>query len=143
MMAAAGRRMCPRSFRVTVLLAGGTDMGLSSHLRLDTRRIGDAAVVSVEGDIDLTTFRAAESALDAARGQCTVLVLDLRAVGFMDTSGLRLVISQRQRAEAEGYRFVVVPGSDRIRRLFEIAGFPVRHPLFAGAPTELAGGDGA
>ncbi|HUA05702.1 MAG TPA: STAS domain-containing protein [Solirubrobacteraceae bacterium] len=118
-------------------------MGLSSHLTLDTRRLGDAAVVSVGGDIDLTAADAVESALDAARGQCTVLVLDLRAVGFMDTSGLRLVISCQQRAEADGYRFAVVPGSDKIRRLFEIAGFPQGHPLFAGAPTELAGGDGA
>ncbi len=117
-------------------------MGLSSHLRLDTRRFGDAAVVSVWGDIDLTAFDAVESALDAARGQGTVLVLDLRAVGFMDTSGLRLVISQQQRAEANGYRFVVVPGSDKVRRLFEIAGFPEGHALFAGAPAELAGGDG-
>ena len=118
-------------------------MGLSSHLRLDARRIGDAAVIAVGGDIDLTTFGAVESALDAARGQCAVLILDLRAVGFMDTSGLRLVISCQQRAEADGYGFVVVPGSDRIRRLFEIAGFPDGHPLFAGAPTELAGGDDA
>jgi anti-anti-sigma factor len=118
-------------------------LGLSSHLRLDTRRFGDAAVVSVGGDIDITTFGAVESALDAARGRCTVLVLDLRAVGFMDTSGLRLVISRLQRAEADNYRFVVVNGSDRIRRLFEIAGFPEGHPLFAGAPAELAGGDGA
>jgi anti-anti-sigma factor len=118
-------------------------LGPSSHLRLDTRRFGDAAVVSVGGDIDLTTFGAVESALDAARGRCTVLVLDLRAVGFMDTSGLRLVISRLQRAEGDNYRFVVVNGSDRVRRLFEIAGFPEGHPLFAGAPAELAGGDGA
>jgi hypothetical protein len=38
---------------------------------------------------------------------------------------------------------VVVNGSHRVRRLFEIAGFPEGHPLFAGAPVELAGGDGA
>jgi len=118
-------------------------LGPSSHLRLDTRRLGDAAVVSVGGDIDLTTSGAVESALDAARRQGTVLVLDLRAVGFMDTSGLRLVISQQQRAKAYGHRFVVVPGSDKVRRLFQIAGFPEEHVLFAGAPTELAGGDGA
>jgi anti-anti-sigma factor len=134
--------MTTRLFRVTVQLTGGSRLGLSSHLRLGTRRIGDAAVVSVEGDIDLTTFGAVAAALDAARGQGTVLVLNLRAVGFMDTSGLRLVISEQQRAEADGYRFVVLPGSAKIRRLFEIAGFPDGHPLFAGAPTELAGGDG-
>jgi anti-anti-sigma factor len=118
----------------------GRRLGLSSHLRLDTERVRDAVVVSVRGDVDLTTFDAVQSALDAAGAGATVLVLDLRAVGFMDTSGLRLVISQQRRAEAGGYRFAVVPGSAKIQRLFEIAGFPDGHPLFAGAPAELAGG---
>ena len=115
-------------------------MGLSSHLRLDTRRILGDAIVSVQGDVDLTTYDAVESALDAARVGATVLVLDLREVGFMDTSGLRLVISQQQRAELDGYRFVVVPGSAKIQRLFEIAGFRGGDPLFADPPPEPAGG---
>lgn len=114
-------------------------MGLSSHLRLDTRRILGDAVVSVHGDVDLTTFGAVESALDAARVGASVLVLDLREVGFMDTSGLRLVISEQQRAAANGYRFVVVPGSGKVQRLFEIAGFADGDLLFADAPAETAG----
>jgi len=96
--------------------------------------------VSVEGDVDLTTFGAVESALEVARVGANVLVLDLREVGFMDTSGLRLVISEQQRAEADGYRFVVVPGSGKVKRLFEIAGFPREHPLFADPPTEATAG---
>jgi anti-anti-sigma factor len=114
-------------------------LGLSSHLRLDTRRIRDDAFVSVEGDVDLTTFAAVASALDDARVGASVVVLDLREVVFMDTSGLRLVISEQQRAQADGYRFVVVPGTGRVQRLFEIAGFPHGHPLFAHPPTEPAG----
>jgi anti-anti-sigma factor len=119
----------------------GRTLGLSSHLRLYTQRIDEAAVVSIVGDVDMTACEMVETALDAAREGATVLVLDLRAVGFMDTSGLRLVISQQQRAEADGYRFVVVAGAGKVQRLFEIAGFPSGHPLFAGAPPELADGD--
>ena len=115
-------------------------MGLSSHLKLETRRIRDGAVVSIEGDVDMTTSDGVESALRAARVGAAVVVLDLRAVGFMDTSGLRLVISEQQRAEADGYRFAVVPGSDRVQRLFEIAGFSAGHPLFADMPPDAAGG---
>jgi anti-sigma B factor antagonist len=113
---------------------------MSSHLRLDTRRIRTDAIVSVRGDVDLTTSDAVESALDAARVGATALVLDLREAGFMDTSGLRLVISEQQRARSDGYRFVVVPGSGRSQRLFEIAEFPGGHPLFADPPTEPVGG---
>jgi anti-sigma B factor antagonist len=116
-------------------------LGLSSsHLTLETERVRDAAIVSVRGDVDLTTTESVQSALDAARAGATVLVLDLRAVGFMDTSGLRLVISEQGRAVAGGYRFVVVPGSDKVQRLFAIAGFPDGHPMFVAAPAEVAGG---
>ena len=119
-------------------------MGLSSHLMLDTQRGRDDAVVSVRGDVDLTTFGApslsVESALRVACVGVTVLVLDLRGVDFIDTSGLRLVISEQQRAEAGGYRFVVVPGPGKVQRLFEIAWFPGGHPLFGDAPMEPAGG---
>jgi anti-sigma B factor antagonist len=107
---------------------------------LDTRRGRDEAVVSVQGDVDLTTFGAVQSALRAACEGVTVLVLDLRHVDFMDTSGLRLVISEQRRAQAGGYRFVVIRGSGKIQRLFEIAGFPDGHPLFGDAPIEPAGG---
>lgn len=116
-------------------------MGLSSsHLTLETERVRDAAIVSVRGDVDLTTTESVQSALDAARAGATVLVLDLRAVGFMDTSGLRLVIAEQRRAGAGGYRFAVVPGSDKAQRLFAIAGFPDDDPLFVAAPAELVGG---
>ena len=107
---------------------------------LDTRRGRDDAVVLVTGDVDLAMFGAVESALRAARVGVTVLVLDLHEVDFMDTSGLRLVIAEQQRAEADGHRFVVVPGSGKVQRLFEIAGFPGGHPPFGDAPTEPAGG---
>jgi anti-anti-sigma factor len=118
----------------------GQTLGLPSHLVLDTRRGRDDAVVSVKGDIDLTTFGSVESALYAARVGVTVLILDLREVDFIDTSGLRLVISEQQRARERGYRFVVVPGSRKIQRLFEITGFPGGHPLFGETPTEPGGG---
>lgn len=118
-------------------------MGLSSHLRLDTRRVADAAIVAVRGDIDMTTTAEAEAALHAARRGATLLMLDLRAVGFMDTSGLRLVISEQRRAEAGGYRFAVVAGAGKVQRLFEIAGFHPGDALFADPPAGSAGGGGA
>jgi len=116
----------------------GQTSGLSSRLTLDTRRIRDDAIVSVQGDVDLTTFGAVESALDAARVGVTVLLSDVREVGFMDTSGLRLVISEQQRPEADGYHFVVVPRSGKVQRPFEIAGFTGGHPLLADPRTEPA-----
>jgi anti-sigma B factor antagonist len=110
----------------------------SSQLSLEVRREGDAAVVSARGDIDLSTLAKATAALDGARAGARSLVLDLRDVGFMDTSGLSLIIEEQRRAAATGYRFAVIRGSRRVQRLFEIAGLADESELFVDAP---AGGD--
>jgi anti-anti-sigma factor len=107
---------------------------LSSELNLELRRVGNTAVVSARGDIDLSTLGKAAAVLDGARAGAVALILDLREVGFMDTSGLRLVIEEQQRAAAGGYRFAVVRGPTRVQRLFEIAGLAGDHELFVDPP---------
>ena len=117
-------------------------MPLSSHLILELGREGDAAVVSARGDIDLSTLAKVTAALDGARSGVHTLILDLREVGFMDTSGLRLVIEEQRRAAQGGYRFAVVRGPSRVQRLFEIAGLAGEDGLFVDAPPRPASGGG-
>ena len=117
-------------------------MSPSSQLSLEVRREGDAAVVWARGDIDLSTLAKATAALDGARAGARSVVLDLRGVGFMDTSGLRLIIEEQRRAAATGYRFAVIRGSRRVQRLFEIAGLGDDDELFVDAPPHSADGGG-
>jgi len=115
----------------------------AGHLSLELRRIGDASVVSARGHIDLSTVAKAAEAMAAARANCGSVYLDLREVGFMDTSGLRLIIEEQQRAAAHGYRFCVFPGPPKVQRLFEIVGLAGDEGLLAD-PSRLpsAGGSG-
>ena len=115
-------------------------MRLASHLSLEERRMGDASVVSARGDIDLSTLAKASAALDAARAGAATVLLDLRDVGVMDTSGLRLVIEEQGRAAVDGYRFAVVRGPPKVQRLFEIAGFARDDELFVESPAPFDGG---
>src|SRR6185437_10617036 len=94
-----------RSAEGLISAAGEGSVSTSSQLSLEVRREGDAAVVVARGDIDLSTLAKATAALDGARAGARSLVLDLRGVGFMDTSGLRLIIEEERRAAATGYRF--------------------------------------
>jgi anti-sigma B factor antagonist len=114
----------------------------AGHLNLELRRIGDASVVSACGDIDLSTVARAAEAMDAARSDRGPVFLDLREVGFMDTSGLRLIIEEQQRAAADGYRFAVFPGSPKVQRLFEIAGLAGDEALFVDPSTLSAASEG-
>jgi anti-anti-sigma factor len=96
-------------------------------------------VVSAQGEIDLATFREVEVALDAVRGTTSELVLDLRKVEFLDTSGLRLIFKEQAFARSGGYRFVVVRGPEGVQRLFEIAGLAGEEALFVDSPAEICG----
>ncbi len=117
-------------------------MRRAGHLNLKVRRIGEASVESARGDIDLSTVAQAAEAMDAARPDRGTVFLDLREVGFMDTSGLRLIVEEQQRAAARGYRFAAFPGPPKVQRLFEIAGLAGDERLFADPSTLPAAGEG-
>jgi anti-anti-sigma factor len=49
-------------------------------------------------------------------------VLDMRELTFIDSSGLRALIMAEQSVSAEGGRFVVVRGPDRVNEVLEMTG---------------------
>ena len=116
-------------------------MGLRPDLKVEIARLRGASVVSPHGEMDIATAPDVAAALDDARG-AKALVLDLRGVEFIDTSGLRLIIAERQRAAAGGYEFAVVRGSHQVQRLLAVAGFPHDDSIFIDDPAEIAAGNG-
>jgi anti-sigma B factor antagonist len=108
-------------------------------LTVEIVRVGDAAVVSPYGEIDIATAAKVQDALEQARG-ARVLIFDLRGVEFIDTSGLRLIIAERQRAEHDGYGFAVVRGSGQVQKLLAVAGYPHDDSFFVNDPGEFMGG---
>ena len=93
-----------------------------SEFNVVVRREGAALVVAPEGELDMATVDSLREALEGDRGDTRTLVLDLRGLGFLDTSGLQLVFEQQRRAEQEGFSFVLVRGQRHVQRLFDIAG---------------------
>jgi anti-anti-sigma factor len=92
-----------------------------SRLRLSTSFTGDMVVIELEGELDLAGATALEQELaqpdaDAARA----VVLDLRGVDFMDSSGLRVIAMTLQRSQELGRRFALVPGAAQVMRVFDI-----------------------
>ncbi|MFZ0385233.1 MAG: STAS domain-containing protein [Solirubrobacteraceae bacterium] len=50
------------------------------------------------------------------------LVIDLGGLSFIDVAGLRLLLGLALRARGEGWRLSLVPGADRVQRLFALTG---------------------
>ena len=87
------------------------------------RRSGDAALVVVEGELDIATAGALQEALNSADARAPVTVLDLRAVSFIDSSGLSVVVKYPRYAEAAGTAFAIAVGVESmVRRLLTLSG---------------------
>lgn len=93
-------------------------------LTLTTSHEPEAVRVSLEGELDLSSALTFDDELrrieDAANGD--PLVLDLRGLKFMDSTGLRLIVSAHQRARRRGSRLSIVHATKAIRRIFRLTG---------------------
>lgn len=97
---------------------------------------GQAAVIALEGEIDLSSVADAEARIAAAeREDPTELVIDVRRVTFMDSSGLRVLLGAHQRAEENGRGFALVRGSESVDRLLKVTGLAGRLRLLDEPPA--------
>jgi len=125
-------------WRTVFPYAGGLGLaGTMPNLEFKTTRNGTVAVVAPTGELDLPGAAVLEDELDrlAAEPELATVVLDLRGLEFMDSSGLRLVVMADMRARETGRRFALVPGGDTVHRVFEITRMSERLE-FVDAPEE-------
>jgi anti-sigma B factor antagonist len=90
-------------------------------LDVETSDGPEGSTVTVRGEVDAHTADSLRHHLDGL-GAGTVVRLDLSGVGFMDSSGLRVLIAAKRRAVEGGGDVKVVAASRPLTRLFEIAG---------------------
>jgi anti-anti-sigma factor len=79
------------------------------------------------GEIDLASVDVLEGKLRELRDTgFDHLVLDLREVAFMDSTGLRLILSWDEEARSEGLDFELIRGTPVVQRLFDVTGLTAR-----------------
>jgi anti-sigma B factor antagonist len=99
------------------------DFPIPEAFSVRTEQHGDAAVVVPTGELDLATTPALEEALQRAfEGGTARVVLDLRELEFIDSSGLRTLLTARRRADDARAEFSLVAGHRGLERTLEIAG---------------------
>lgn len=91
-------------------------------LEIDAEARDGAAWLTLRGELDLATAPVFERALIEAEGGSTPLVLDLRQLGFIDSSGLRVILSAASQATEAGRRLVIVRGQNQVARVLDITG---------------------
>jgi anti-anti-sigma factor len=89
-------------------------------------------VVRLHGELDIDTVPDLERVLLRVRPAQQRVMLDMRELQFMDSSGLRVLLRARATAEQGGWEILMRDVPPNIRRLFDIAG--VHEALPAEAP---------
>ena len=79
--------------------------------------------LSVSGELDIATAPQLDHALGCAQADDAALViLDLRELEFMDSSGAHLTVAASGSAHQAGDRLVVVRGPVQVERIFALVG---------------------
>lgn len=98
--------------------------------RCETGRDGAVAWVRPIGELDLDTAHELDRELTDVRATgAGRIVLDMRALTFMDSTGLRLVIRWDTAAREEGFEFAIVPGPEVVQRVFRLTGMQDQIPV--------------
>jgi anti-anti-sigma factor len=77
--------------------------------------------LALTGELDLDSANELEEAVREVYASGAGLVIDLRKVTFMDSTGLRVLIVAGTLCEEEGHELQIIPGED-IQRILEISG---------------------
>jgi anti-anti-sigma factor len=90
-------------------------------LRVTAERRGDTVHLLLSGELDIASAHWIEEALrDAEAEGPSLILIDLRELQFMDSTGLRTILAADARAREAGRRLVIVQGDENIQRVFQV-----------------------
>jgi anti-sigma B factor antagonist len=98
---------------------------------------GQASVVSLAGELDLSTIPQVEKELFEQLRSKDGVVVDLTDVSFIDSSGIALLIQAFRAGDDVGPMNTVITEGSQVERVFRIAGIDRALPLFTGRARAL------
>jgi anti-sigma B factor antagonist len=108
---------------VTASASRPTQYGVTQGLIVADESHGGVATIRLEGDVDMATIAPVRAALDRVlAGHCDRIVLDLRAVTFLDSSGINAIARAHARCEGRRRTFSVLVSGGPVERVLDICG---------------------
>jgi anti-sigma B factor antagonist len=93
----------------------------SSPFGVTIEQRDDAVHLKLSGELDISTAQLLEDDLHRVEAERPeLIVLDLRELAFMDSTGLRLLIMADARAKEEGRRLAIGRGNEMIQRVLHL-----------------------
>jgi anti-anti-sigma factor len=101
------------------------------------QRDDELATIIVSGELDLATVPQLSAAV-AEHDDAGLLVLDLTAVTFIDSTGVRVLIQADRSCARSGSRLAVLAGQGPVRRVLDLCKLDGRLALFTEHPSPAA-----
>jgi anti-anti-sigma factor len=109
-----------------------------TQLEVTIEADGPAVRLALAGELDIASAGQVERELaQVEQDPPATLVLDLRRLAFMDSTGLRIVVAADARARDAGRRLVVVRGPEAVQRIFRMTRLDERLDM-VDDPTDVA-----
>jgi anti-anti-sigma factor len=90
-------------------------------LDLTTETAGTTVRLALTGELDIAGAARVEQELERIeQDPPATIVLDLRELAFMDSTGLRVIVAADSRAREQNRRLVIVRGSATVQRIIEM-----------------------
>jgi anti-sigma B factor antagonist len=100
------------------------------QLSMTSEREGDVHTVCLNGELDLATAEPVERELERVEAtDARAIVLDLSALTFMDSTGIRLLVRADARSRADSRRLTLLRGPGAVQRAIELCGIADRLPF--------------
>jgi stage II sporulation protein AA (anti-sigma F factor antagonist) len=118
---------------------------------VDVQRRDHLTIVQPRGELDMATVETLRSALDVAIADTlraaldgfetgARLVLDLRRLSFIDSSGLHLLVALDERARRDGFLLTLIAPAAPIDRAIQLCGLDQTLPFVPADEHALAAG---
>jgi anti-sigma B factor antagonist len=113
---------------------------VQSNFSVEMRNGDQAVLIGVSGELDLASSPELEAELErATSSDLELVVIDLRKLEFMDSTGLSVLVRAHQKATQNGKRFAIVKGPQQVQRLLSLTGVAERLTV-VDEPEELLAG---
>ena len=94
-------------------------------------------MLRLRGELDLASAPLLQGEIEGSEvGAAAIVVLDLQELEFIDSTGLRVLLSAHERSRERGQEFAITPGSQQVQRLLAITRVD-EHLRVIASPDEL------
>jgi anti-anti-sigma factor len=92
-------------------------------LEIQSGRRGDEQVIALEGELEMANVAAIEAELHRVEaGDCAKIVIDLRGLTFLDSTGIHVLMGAHSRSQCSGRPIALVVDDGPVRRVLDVCG---------------------